>query len=454
MKRRFFLKKSALASASALVFPHVLQSCKEEDEDIGLGKKVIVIGAGISGLAAARLLKSKKFDVVLLEARNTVGGRIQSQNFDGVTFDMGASWIHGPNGNPITKLADQAGITTFFTNDEKSKLYSANAIEWSQSEMDQLDAEYEKAMNLVKTATEGVSVESSFNQKFPGKITEDKWKYLLSAYLEFDVGADISEISAKHYDNDELFAGEDVIVVNGYKKIIHYLATDITIYTNEIVTEIDYSANKPVVKSNKNQYEADFVLVSVPLGVLKKQTINFIPPLSNEKKAAIQRLGFGKLAKYILFFDSVFWDSDTHYLGSITPDKGKFNYFLNMQPILNKPMLMTFAFGNTCSELVGKTEEELKDAIFIRLQQMFGIAKAKKPIHIFSANWETENHIWGSYTFPAVNCDETEYETIASNIRNKIFFAGEHTIQEYRGTVHGAYLSGIREAEKIIEAIK
>ena len=104
-----------------LLMPSLLASCKKEE--ISGDKSVIVVGAGISGLAAARKLKDAGFTVTVLEAQDRVGGRLRSNRTLGVAFDEGASWIHGIDGNPITDLAQKAGMTSFETLDESRKSY-------------------------------------------------------------------------------------------------------------------------------------------------------------------------------------------------------------------------------------------------------------------------------------------------------------------------------------------
>jgi monoamine oxidase len=110
MQRRNFIKKAGLV----LLAPSLLNACQTDDVS-GAGKSVIVVGAGISGLAAAQKLKEKGFDVVVLEAQDRVGGRLRSNRSLGIAFDEGASWIHGVNNNPITDLAQKAGMSTFYT---------------------------------------------------------------------------------------------------------------------------------------------------------------------------------------------------------------------------------------------------------------------------------------------------------------------------------------------------
>ena len=125
MKRRKFIEQS-LKTIPALLIPSVLQtSCtKQPDEKpIISPKTAIVIGGGISGLAAAVKLKAAGLDVTVIESAAKVGGRLRTDRSLGFAFDEGASWIHGPSGNPITDLAAKAGANTYLTDDENLTIF-------------------------------------------------------------------------------------------------------------------------------------------------------------------------------------------------------------------------------------------------------------------------------------------------------------------------------------------
>ena len=106
--RRDFLIQAALASMGVMLFPYCKKSTEEKDHD----KEIIIVGAGIAGLAAAGMLAFNGFKVTVLEADNRYGGRIKTVDMDGYKADFGASWIHGIHGNPLYDLANQYGLIT------------------------------------------------------------------------------------------------------------------------------------------------------------------------------------------------------------------------------------------------------------------------------------------------------------------------------------------------------
>ncbi len=440
----FFLFQSSLTSACSLL---------ETETPVLTDKKIVIIGAGIAGIAAAKKLKENGYSVVVLESQDRIGGRLRTDRSLGIAFDEGASWIHGPKGNPITALAAQAGANTFLTDDDNLIIYDQNGKEYTT---DFLDAEYtlfEKALNAVlKAGNINKSFEEIFNALYPEKGKERLWKYMLSAYLEFDTGGDISNLSSKYFYDDEEFSGADVIITNGYDKIAEFLGKGgIDIKLNSRVTEINYGATKPFVKANGITYEADYILVTVPLGVLKNKAIAFSPALPSEKNKAIENTKMGNVNKFLLVWKSSFWDIKAQYIGYTLETKGKFNYFMNLNKFLpSSNALMTFAFGKYASQTESMTDAQVISEIMTPLKAIYG-NNIVNPSQFLRTKWGSNPNSFGSYSFATTGTTTEDFNTMSQSVQNKLFFAGEHTELEYRGTVHGAYLSGLREADKIID---
>lgn len=416
--------------------------------------QVIVVGAGISGLAAAEKLTSEGIEVIVLEAQDRVGGRLRTDRSLGIPFDEGASWIHGPKGNPITELAKKSNINTFLTDDNSLEIYDKKGEKYDIQKSDRKYYDYLSALGKVEDESNAEeSFEQIFRIEYPQKLEEDLWKYMLSAYLEFDVGADISKLSSGYFYDDEEFYGEDVIVTNGYDLIPNALAKGLDIRLNEKVTGIDYSGDKVKIKSSGGNFETERVIITVPLGVLKKNIISFDPPLPKKKKLAIDALEMGSVNKFMLVWDTVFWNPDIQYVGYTPEEKGKFNYLMNCSKFINANALMTFSFGD-----YSKTTELMSDAmiteeIMKHLKVIYGEG-IPEPTSMLRTKWNNNQYTFGSYSYPGITAKSKAYDRLAKNIDKKIFFAGEHTISDYRATVHGAYLSGIREAENILKLIK
>ena len=452
MERRKFILDTLKTIPLILIAPNLFASFSKDDDIINSnGKTVIVIGAGISGLAAAKKLKDKGFTVIVIEAQEKIGGRLRTDRSMGIAFDEGASWIHGPKGNPITKLASQAGANTYLTDDDNLAVFDNNGTAYSDAFLDSQYTQFEIALNAIKsTGTKRQSFQTIFNSLYPTQANNRLWKYMLSAYLEFDTGGDISKLSSKYFYDDEEFSGKDVIVIDGYDKVANLLGQGLDIRLNSRVSEINYNETKSLVKVNANSIEADYVIVSVPLGVLKNNNIAFKPSLPESKLSAIENIQMGNVNKFLFIWDTPFWDTNIQYIGYTPETKGKFNYFMNMLKFLPTTNgLMTFAFGDYATVTETMTDAQIKNEVMAQLKTIYGNS-IPNPTNMLRTKWGQNINTFGAYSFATNGTTSAEFETMAIEINNKLFFAGEHTERDYRGTVHGAYLSGIREADKII----
>lgn len=450
MQRRKFIKDTITGLPIVIITPSLLSSCNNEgDGQKTNSKTVIVVGAGISGLAAAKKLKDNGFNVIVLEAQSKVGGRLKTIRSLGVAFDEGASWIHGTAGNPITSLAQQAGMNTAFTDDESILAYDLGGVLHSDSNFSDTEDKFYTVLETLKNnGSSTKSFETVFNELYPTFCNDRLWKFFLSTYLTFDTG-DLNMLSSLLYNEGEEFGGEERISVNGYDTIPSYLAIGLNVQLNQKVTKIDYSNTKILVSHNGTVTEADYVLVTVPLGVLKANKIDFVPSLPNTKQNAIQKVGVNCVNKFLLTWETAFWD-DEQYI-CYTPDiKDKFNYFVNVkkyQPTVNA--LMTFAYADKARQTENMTDQQIIEEIMTHLRDIYG-NNIPYPKNILRTKWQTNEYSYGSYSYTAVGTEMRHFDDLAEEIDDKIFFAGEHTEIDYFSTAHGAYLSGIREADKII----
>lgn len=452
MKRRKFLKETFSKLPIPFIAPALLSSACTKATINPSSKSVLIIGAGISGLAAAKKLKETGFRVKVLEAQDRIGGRLRTNRSLGIAFDEGASWIHGIDKNPITTLAQEAGMTTAFTDDESKKSFDIGGIIRSTNLYDKTEDEYYSMLEtLMKNGNSNESFETVFNKIYPTKVNDRLWKFFLSTYLTFDTG-DLDKLSSTLYDEGEVFNGVETISINGYDTIPTYLSKGLEIQLNQRVTKIDYSNAKVQVFHGGNISEADYVLVSVPLGVLQANTINFIPTLPNSKQNAIQKIGMSCVNKFLLTWNTSFWD-DVQYI-SYTPEiRDKFNYFVNLkksQPNVNA--LMTFAYANYARQTEKMSDAQIIDEIMAHLKDMYG-NNIPKPTNMLRTKWGGNENSFGSYSFTAVGTEMQHFEDLAEELNDRLFFAGEHTEVDYFSTAHGAYLSGIREADKIINLL-
>jgi monoamine oxidase len=436
----------------------------------------LVIGAGIAGLAAARELKAKGHRVTVVEARNRIGGRLWTDSSLGVPLDLGASWIHGVTNNPITALADAIKASRAVTSYDSSILFDSDGQGISVARQTRLN-ELQKALTAAIATGESADVDSALFQtiwsgtqaaSLPA-ADQQLLRFIMSSTLETEFGGSmtglglgnartvtVGDLSTSWYDNSTnplKLGGDDVLFAQGYGQIADYLAQNLTIKLDEKVTSVDYSASKIVVATDKGGYTADRVVVAVPLGVLKAGRISFTPSLPGAHQTAIDKIKMGILDKLYLKFESDFWSStsDFDWIESIpaaTDTAQRWTEWVNLKRPLGQPILLAFNAADAALELEMLSDIAIVDDAMNRLKSIYGNA-IPNPSGFLRTNWYKDPFTLGSYSFNALGMVEKTREQLALPVNEQLFFAGEATSQDDWGTVHGAYVSGLRAAQQI-----
>lgn len=441
-----FLGLLTLASSAGIVFAQKSSSAK-----------VIVIGAGIAGLAAAQFLKSRGIEALVLEGRNRIGGRIWTDRSLGVPMDMGASWIHGPEGNnPITLLARQAKATTFVTNDDSLLYWNHQGNPVSDAQFAQDERAYYQLLKQIEQLAErlptDITVEQAIRRINPQHLHNLAMQYRLTTYMEFDAGGPIEQLSARYWNADEQFPGQDVLFPNGYDAVTNLLTQGLTIKTNHVVRSITYGHRHVTVKTNQGDFTADRVIITLPLGVLKSGNVQFNPGLPSQMVRSMQKIAVGMVNKVALVFPRIFWDEKTQYFGYESAVKGKYPYFLNGRTFSPAPALMTFGLGNYGLTLEKQSEQQIVSDVMAHLRIMFS-ANIPNPTKVLVSRWSADPFALGAYSYASVGVTNADFRQLGQPVAGTLFFAGEHTHAQYRATVHGAYLSGQRSAQQLLASL-
>ena len=433
--------------ASTVVLPGLLpRRAKASIADVD----VIVIGAGIAGLAAARRLVELGYETIVLEADSAPGGRIKTDWSLGAPFEVGAGWIHGPEGNPISELADAAEAKPFVTDDENYRVFAANGDAVST---DDIEAGYERLEDLYAAIDDEFDADQALSRamaRMGGKLGSDPMiDWMSSAYTEFSTGGSIDKLSAYYFDEDGVYPGEDVVLLNGYDAIIKQMAGDLDIRLNTRVTSIAYEkGDGALVSTDKGDFESSFVICTVPLGVLKAGDIEFDPPLPKSHRRGIDKIGMGNVTKLALKFDEVFWPEDVQYFGLMTETRGRWNYLLNYRTFSEENILLGLCVGGYAEKAEAMSDQDMVADCMQAVRTMFG-AEAPEPSGYLATRWSTNPNSRGAYSYSAVGSKPEHYDDLAKPVADTILLAGEHTGFEYHATVHGAYLSGLNAAQII-----
>jgi monoamine oxidase len=422
------------------------------------GERVVVIGAGIAGIAAARALEDAGLDIVVLEARSRIGGRIRTDLSLDVPLDLGASWIHGvASPNPIWELRNQYGLRTVATNYDDIVIYDADGRRLSAA---QADADADRYFQLYREARRwgdrrrrDVSLQAGMNyairQEGLTPLQRRAVAFHLNYNVEQDYGAAASELSIRNFDQDLWLGGrQDAIVRDGYEGLTTVLADGLDIRRGQRVESIEYGSSGVTVRTERSETDAAFAVVTVPLGVLKAGDIRFDPALPRRKQAAIDRLGVGSLNKLYLRFPEQFWD-DREQIGYMAATRGVWSLWFDYSRIVNEPILLGLnaaAYGATIER---KGDEQTVDEAMDVLRTIYGDG-IPEPRESLISRWNADEFALGAYSHIPPGARGLDYRALAEPTASRLFWAGEATSRKYPQTVAGAYLSGQRAANQIV----
>lgn len=362
VSRRSFLKTSMFATLTGLLWGDVTDTlintghAQAATTPTPVNRTdVIVIGAGIAGLAAAHALQAGGHKVVVLEARDRIGGRIWTNHDLGVPLELGASWIHGIDyRSPIRFLA----------------------------------------------------------QKY------------------------------------EMLHADGASALSGFEQVYADIAKGLDIHLNQVVYQIHYNDRGVAIGTHNGIYQAQHAVVTLPLGVLQSGQVAFHPELPERKKQAISRLDAGNLNKVYLRFPHVFWDQSQSAI-SFDSSAQHLSEFLSLYKYTKQPVLLGSYSSAPGDEIEAWTDQQIVDHAMQSLRKQYG-AQIPQPIDAKITRWASDPYSRGSYTAYTGASTPDDMDIVAETVANRLFFAGEATNRADYASVHGAYLSGVREAEKIM----
>jgi len=466
LNRRKFFQTSAL-SALAIGSPilvknifastNITQGLADKDDS----RPIIIVGAGIAGLAAGRALHNVGRRVIILEARNRIGGRTFTTKIGPATVDLGGAWIHGDKGNPIAKFARANGLTytqqvidleTFYDGVGGGKL----DIESLGKVYPTIESASKSLSSIYTKLDKSVSVADAIkfyldNAKLMGAVrrrTQFALEMLTSAS-----SAPLNKLSYLGLAREsEGFDGGDHVIAGGYGKIVDLLAQSLEIRTGTPVSQLVYNSDGVRVMTVGKTIDASHAIVTVPLGVLKARTIKFSPELPKSKQIAIERLGVGFFEKVVMVFKKRYWQNTfsqtLSYLGGLGQNR-KFPLFIDMSQYAGAPTLVCIYSGSFAQQVQkSMSKQELIRNTLDVLRTVIG-SSFPEPIAASATNWTTDPFSRGAYSYFAVGSSSSDIRTLAEPVGNRLLFAGEATSVEFPQTVHGAFISGLREAKRI-----
>ncbi|XP_009880802.1 PREDICTED: spermine oxidase isoform X2 [Charadrius vociferus] len=491
-----------------------MQSCEisadstDDPLSSGLRRKrqprIVVIGAGLAGLSAAKaLLESGFTDVTILEATDRIGGRVQSVKLGHATFELGATWIHGSHGNPVYHLAEDNGLLEETTDGERSvgriSLYSKNGVAYHLTNngqripkdvVEEFSDLYNEVYNLTQEFFQRGKPVNAESQNSVGVFTRDVVRKRVKAdpddteaikrlklamiqqYLKVEScessSHSMDEVSLSEFGEWTEIPGAHHIIPCGFIKIVEILARSIP----ESVIQL----RKPVKCIHWNQSVSKEIERVADHNILKKRHESlFHPRLPEEKVMAIEKLGINTTDKIFLEFEEPFWSSECNSIQFVWEDEAESESLTYPEELWYKKICSFDVLypperyghvlsGWICGEealIMEKCDDEtVAETCTEMLRKFTGNPNIPKPRRILRSSWGSNPNFRGSYSYTQVGSSGADVEKLAKPLPYadsskttpmQVMFSGEATHRKYYSTTHGAVLSGQREAAHLIE---
>ncbi|HUK07151.1 MAG TPA: NAD(P)/FAD-dependent oxidoreductase [Stellaceae bacterium] len=406
--------------------------------------EIVVIGAGAAGLAAAHHLRAEGRSVLILEARDRIGGRAHTlMTAPGFPVDLGCGWLHSADLNPWVGIARTLG----FTIDETPPGWGERLVRAGFSMADQenwlrtRDDFYER----LEEAADGPD-RPAITLLEPG----NRWNTLLNMISTRANGVELDRLSAhdyQRYEDTEL----NWRVTEGYGALVARFGADLPVRLDAPVSAIDWSGGRVALETPRGTVRARAAILAMPPTVIAAGAIAFTPALPVRKQEAAHGLPLGIDNKFY-FHLAGDWPEigkNWHISGAIDR-MGTGSYQLKPH---GRPVIEMYLGGDHALELerAGFTAT----AAFGRdeLARLYGSRIRSCLTPLAGSAWTTDPYARGSYSYakPGHADDRAIW---AAPLAERLFFAGEATSPNFFSTTHGAYLSGLRAAKEAIAALE
>ncbi|MFP5489665.1 MAG: flavin monoamine oxidase family protein, partial [Acidimicrobiia bacterium] len=408
----------------------------------------------VAGLTAAHDLVADGCDVVVLEARDRIGGRTWTHEVAGAPVDLGGSWIHGPAENPLAEFVAEIGMS--WRNDGMwgtgLALYDSAGRPCRHDELSTLVAALsdfdpaEAASHLAADATFTDAAEWYVRDRDLEPDHAAVARYAIE-WLEgaLNVGGLPGDVSVAGIASYVLHGGGNVVVAGGYRSLVDHLADGLDVRLGVVVTSIAHDGAGCTVETSQGTFTADHVVVTVPLSILQRRDIRFSPSIREHEEAA-DRLGMAHLEKVVVRFDRPVWTA-AHRRATFLSDDHRFTSWVDMSRHAGAPTLIGFHNPFATPGLVDVPVEDRGPLALDVLRRAW--PDLPDPIAVHVTDWTGDPFALGSYSYVPVGGTPADMDRLAVSPSPRLHLAGEHTVRQYFGTVHGAFVSGRRAAAAV-----
>jgi monoamine oxidase len=401
---------------------------------------VAIIGAGAAGLAAYRALAGRGLSVIVLEARDRIGGRALTMHLPGgILFDLGCEWLHSADQNAFVPIAEAGRFGVVQTGSHWTEL--SYDINFPADEQRDFQAASEAFYDRLEFASEMPDDTPAANWLSPGS----RWNPLLDAVSSYVNGAELSAISVHDIDS---YVDTDLNwkVREGYGALIAAYGARCNVVLQTEVSLIDHAARQIRIETSRGTVRAKRLIYTLPTALTAEQAVRFHPPLPS-KIIASQGLPLGNAEKVLLAMDEPeMLPADGHLFGA-TNRTATGSY--DLRP-LGQPCIEAFFGGNLAREL--ELAGELASFAIEELVAVLGTGFRNKVRPRAASSWARDRYSRGSYSYALPGRSE-DRAILAEPVDARLFFAGEATSPHFFSTAHGAYESGVRAASELASSI-
>ena len=421
----------------------------------------IVVGAGVSGLTAARLLQDAGRRVIVLEARDRTGGRVHTDRTAGAT-DLGASWIHGVTDNPVAAAAAAFGMRTveftvggYQVDSRPIAYYGPDGRKLTEDEARAFAADVHAVDATLVEVIAASEPDASYRDVTEHALARQDWDadrvQRVREYLEHrseeQYGAWIEDLAAHGLDDDSI-DGDEVVFPDGYGVLPDRLAAGLDVRLEHVVTGIDWSEGVRV-RSSHGEFAADTAVVTLPVGVLRAGAVEIVPPLPAVNADALGRLEMNAFEKVFLRFPERFWDDGVYAIRQQGPESRWWHSWYDLTALHGEPTLLTFAAGPAATGTRDWDDERVVESVLTQLRRLYG-DRVVAPTGLHRTAWQDDPYSHGSYAYMKLGSTTADHDDLATPVGDVLHIAGEATWTDDPATVPAALFSGHRAAERIL----
>ena len=408
---------------------------------------VAVIGAGAAGIGAVRrLTEAVGLNVLGLEARDRVGGRVHTIAPAGFPLDRGAEWLHSADRNPLSPIAQRLGFSIHRRPPEWTSRLSRSG-ETAEAEADWL-ATREKQARARREAALAPEDRSLASTLEPGS----RWNQLLDATSTWGNGAELDRVSVKDYVRyDETSTNINWRLGEGYGRLFQKLAEGLPIALETPVSRIDHRGRAIRLETARGMVTAARVIVTVPTSIIAAEVVCFDPPLP-DKVVAAAGLPLGVDDKLFIALDAKWtaaFAQDGFLVGS-TKRRETMNY--QIRP-LNRPAIYCFFGGRFAAWLEVQGQAAMFAFAADELANILGSDIRRHISPLAATAWQQDLWSRGSYSY-ALPGHAGDRAILAAPIDDRLFFAGEATSPNDFSTAHGAFMTGVAAVEAVLASLR